>query len=391
MTTTSAPSTSAPSELDGPSICDVLPGAATLLGVDGAPDPLGLADELGRCRQVVVVLVDGLGLRLLPRLAGQTPFLAEVLGGGRGSVRELRSTFPSTTPTSLVSLSTGARPGAHGVLGFTVALPDRARTLTHIAWRDQPDPAQWQPVPTWFERLADVGQPSALVLPAEFEGSGLTTAAYRGATFVPSDGVDGTDGPRAVTTALAAGARLVYTYTDVLDAAMHRHGIASDEWLDAAAKADRFLATIAATLPDDACLLVTADHGGLDVPRGARIDMDADEFGELRSGVELVAGEPRVRYLHVRPGAEQDVRTTWRSLLGERALVLTRDEAIDGGWFGPVPGQHRDRIGDVVVICRNDSAVLASDHEPKEVSDLVGFHGSFTDAETAVPLIAVRA
>ena len=92
----------------------------------------------------------------------------------------------------------------------------------------------------------------------------------------------------------------------------------------------------------------------------------------------------------MRDGARDDVVAAWRSTLGERALVLSRDEAIDGGWFGPVTERHRARIGDVVVICCDDSAVLAGDHEPKQVSELIGFHGACTDAETAIPLIALE-
>lgn len=132
-------------------------------------------------------------------------------------------------------------------------------------------------------------------------------------------------------------------------------------------------------------MLVTADHGGIDVPPDHRFDLDTDR--RLRSGVRIVAGEPRVRYLHTRPGAREDVIATWRAVLGDAVDVVSRDEAVVAGWFGPVPPEHSARIGDVVVICRADYAVLASKHEPATVSRLVAYHGSTTPAETAVPLI----
>ena len=78
-------------------------------------------------------------------------------------------TFPSTTPTSLTSLGTGVPPGQHGILGFTVNVPGTERVLNHIFWRDDPAPADWQPVPTWFERLRDAGVPCHLeVVPGAF-------------------------------------------------------------------------------------------------------------------------------------------------------------------------------------------------------------------------------
>ena len=166
------------------SICDVLPTAAALLSVDGAVDALGVTARVGELRHVVVVLVDGMGWHLLPELADDAPLLASVLAGDAGRLDELACTFPSTTPTSLASLATGVAPGQHGILGFTVKLPETDRVLNHIRWRDDPRASQWQPVPTWFERLQWAGVGARAVLPAAFIGSGLTEAVYRGAQFV---------------------------------------------------------------------------------------------------------------------------------------------------------------------------------------------------------------
>jgi hypothetical protein len=97
-----------------------------------------------------------------------------------------------------------------------------------------------------------------------------------------------------------------------------------------------------------------------------------------------------MRYLHTVDGAVRDVMDGWRAVLASRAIVLSRDEAIDTGWFGAVPAAHRARVGDVVVLCTAPIAVLASEHEPPEVGRLIGFHGAATAAETAIPLITVR-
>src|ERR1700722_9696478 len=148
------------------SICDVLPTAAALLSVDGAMDALGVPARVGDVRRVVVVLVDGMGWHLLPELTPDAPLLASVLAGDAGRLDELACTFPSTTPTSLASLATGVAPGQHGILGFTVKLPDSDRVLNHIGWRDDPPASQWQPVPTWFERLHRGGVGARGVRPA---------------------------------------------------------------------------------------------------------------------------------------------------------------------------------------------------------------------------------
>jgi hypothetical protein len=331
----------------------------------------------------VVILVDGMGYHLLARLAPHAPLLAEVLAGSAGWLAELTCTFPSTTPTSLVSLGTGVPPGAHGVLGFTLNVPGTDRVLTHIFWRDDPAPRQWQPMNTWFDRAATAGVPSRVVLPAMFEGSGLTDAAYRGAQFrgVRPD----EDYAQRLADEVRAGPGLVYGYAAALDTAAHLFGIASEQWALAAADVDRLLGTVLDQLPPRTALLVTADHGGLDIGADSRVDIADDP--RLTAGVRIVAGEPRVRYLHSAPGAADDVRAAWREVLGDRALVLGRDEAIDTGMFGSVSAGHRARLGDVIVICTADIAILASGYEPPEIGKLIGFHGAATPAELAIPLI----
>lgn len=367
------------------SICDILPSVAALLGAPDGVDTLGLTEQIGSPRRVVVLLVDGMGTELLPAMAPVAPTLAAVLAGQFGHIHRLECTFPSTTPTSLVSLGTGVRPGEHGVLGFTLNVPGTEKVLIHIFWTDDPPPTRWQPVPTWFARLNGSGISARAVLSEHFIGSGLTTAAYGGAWF---RGVGKhADYATELLEEIAAGPGLIFGYTNALDAAAHLHGIGSPQWRAAAAYVDVLLARLIDGLPDDTVLLVTADHGGLNVPADARIDFDADPA--LSAGVRVVAGEPRVRYLHTEPGAATDVTAAWRERLAGRAEVLSRDAAITAGMFGPVREEFRERIGDVVAICTGDTAIVASEHEPALITTMIGFHGAGTPAEMLIPLIVL--
>jgi hypothetical protein len=368
------------------SICDVLPAAAALLGAPSAVDSLGLAESVGHVDRVAVVLVDGMGWHLLPELAGTAPLLASVLAGDTGRLCELTCTFPSTTPSSLVSLGTGARPGEHGILGFTLNVPGTDRVLNHIRWRDDPPPIVWQPLPTWFERLQRAGVDARAVLPASFMGSGLTDAAYRGARFHPTHPTN--DYAAELAGELNAAPGLVYGYAADLDTAAHLFGIGSPRWHEAAAQVDALLTRLVEALSPDAVLLVTADHGGLNVPPDARVDLDTEPH--LGEGVRVVAGEPRVRYLHTEPGAAADVQAAWSEALDGRAEVYSREQAVATGMFGPVEPAHLARIGDVVIVCTADTAVLATGHEPPETARLIGFHGAATPAEMAIPLIVVN-
>ncbi|HET6483943.1 MAG TPA: nucleotide pyrophosphatase/phosphodiesterase family protein [Actinoplanes sp.] len=361
------------------SLADVLPSVSALLGVPGAPDTLGLREQLAGVDRVAVLLVDGLGAYQIPLVMPYAPIVAD-LGG-----RTLTVGFPSTTPVSLVTLGTGVSPGAHGILGFTTRRPD-GRVLNHIQWKHDPDPATWQPVPTRFQLATAAGVTTTVVSKPEFEGSGLTVAAYRGASYVGAATRESL--ADTMLASLATDRALVYGYFADLDHYGHGHGVDSPAWRDAARDVGVLLDQLVHGLPPRSALLVVADHGQINVPLDTRFDMaDISVLGE---GVVGVAGEPRVRYLYAAPGALDDVLATWREVFGDAAWVLTRDEAIDGGWFGPVPADHRSRIGDVAVICQGRSIALAGGWEPPTVGRQVAFHGSVTAAEMEIPLLIAR-
>lgn len=369
------------------SLADVLPSALAVLGVPDAFDRLGLATQLSGVRRIALLLVDGLGWYQIPVAAPYAPTLAD-LAARCG--RTLTAGFPSTTPTSLATLGTGAAPGGHGILGFRVRVPGTDRALTHIDWpgSEPPDPYRWQPLSTQFELARAVGVAVTVVSRPEFAGSGLTLAANRGGDYRGASDLDALAAEMLAALRAGDGPTLVYGYHPDLDRHGHLAGVDSTSWRLAAAEVDRLLDQLVDGLPADAALLVTADHGQLNVPPEHRIDLDADP--RLRAGVRMVTGEPRVRYLHVQPGAADDVVATWREVLGEAAWVATRQEAVAAGWFGPVPEEHLERIGDVVVACHGSYAVLATKADGPFVAKLVAYHGSCTAAEMVVPLLVVR-
>ncbi|HEX8631968.1 MAG TPA: nucleotide pyrophosphatase/phosphodiesterase family protein [Catenuloplanes sp.] len=367
------------------SLADLLPSACAVLGVPGAPDPLRLRERLDGVRRIAVLLIDGLGAYQLPLAAPYAPTLTDLATGRLGHATTLTSGFPSTTPTSLVTLGTGVPPGSHGVLGFVLNVPGGDRLLNHIRWGNDPDPALWQPVPTRLEAAAAAGVEVTVVTKPEFAGSGLTVAANRGGEFRGAGGVDAVATEMLAALRAGSGPTLVSGYHPDLDKAGHDHGVDSTEWREAAAGVDALVERLVGGLPPDGALLVTADHGMLNVPAEGRFDLDADP--RLSAGLRLVAGEARVRYLHVLPGARDDVLAAWRSVLGPAAWVTTRAEAVAEGWFGAVAPAHQSRLGDVVVVCRERHVVLATTREPVRATPMIAFHGSFTAVEMTIPLL----
>jgi Type I phosphodiesterase / nucleotide pyrophosphatase len=366
------------------SLGDVVPAVATALGLPLrlplglTPDVTGEGLVLPEAPSYVVFLVDGLGAELLTRYAHAAPYLSSLLETQRPGTAGV----PSTTATSLTSLGTGLMPGAHGLVGFTSRIPGTDRLLNALFWDKDVDPVEWQPHPTAFASLRSLGAAVTVVNKREFRDSGLTVAAHRGADYVGADRV----GERIAAAVASSVERpsLTYLYDGDLDWTGHRYGVSSSQWLQQLAMVDAEAEQLREALPRHVRLLVVADHGMVDSPTEHRTDVDRELV--LRDGVALLGGEARFRHLYCRGGAVADVVSTWRAVLGDRADVLTRDEALGRGWFGAVSPGVLPRLGDVMVACRDDYAVVATVDLAYE-STLVGLHGSLTSAEMLIPML----
>jgi len=361
------------------SLADLASSVLASLGVAGEANPL----ELPAAERVCLLVVDGLGWELLREHPAAAPFLSELAVAGR----PLTAGFPATTATSLASLGTGRPPGRHGVLGYQVAVPGQNRLLNGLRWDSRVDPLAWQPGSTIFERAAAAGIGGYRVTQASLADTGLSLATMRGAQVLGADTVGALVAEAAVATR-RPGRVLATVYHADLDSTGHRFGCSSDAWRYHLGHVDKLAEQLAGALPPGTMLYVTADHGMTDVPPQDRIDADAEPA--LREGVALLGGEPRARHVYAEPGAAADVLAAWRELLGLRAWVASREQAIAEGWFGPVDPAFAPRIGDVIAAPVDSAAIVATVAEPRE-SRLIGMHGSLTSADQLVPLLSLAA
>jgi Type I phosphodiesterase / nucleotide pyrophosphatase len=360
-------------------LADLASSVLASLGVAGEANPL----ELEPADRVCLLVVDGLGWELLRAHPAAAPFLSELAVAGR----PLTAGFPATTATSLASLGTGRPPGQHGLLGYQVAVPGEGILLNELRWDSRVDPLAWQPRSTIFERAAAAGVGTFRVTQGSLAGTGLSVATMRGAQVLAADTVGALAAEAGVATR-RSGPVLATVYHADLDSTGHRFGCLSDAWRYHLGHVDKLAEQLAGALPPGTVLYVTADHGMTDVSAEDRIDADAEPA--LREGVALLGGEPRARHVYAEPGAAADVLATWREMLGLRAWVASREQAIAEGWFGPVDPAFAARIGDVVAAPAGSAAIVATEAEPRE-SRLIGMHGSLTPADQLVPLLTVPA
>ncbi|WP_181064247.1 alkaline phosphatase family protein [Pseudoclavibacter sp. AY1F1] len=367
-----------------PTLSDVLPNSLTSLrGETGA---LGLPEA----RSVVVMLVDGLGASMLRSRTGHARHLT-----ADWRKKDTAFSFPSTTVAGITSLTTATRAGEHGLMGYSLFDRDAGIIRNQLSgWGDGMDPATWQLQRTVFEELRDGGSEvqSIVVGMPQYRDSGLTHASLRGAIYL-----EGATMRERVDVTLAAldeyPRALIYLYNAELDQAGHAHGWESDAWLARLEELDAAFDSLNRGVDAGTGILVTADHGMIDIPRHRQIDVDDDD--PLFDGVVAMAGEPRLRHLYLEADAgdqaAEELRDRWLESQGARASVLTRAEAVSNGWYGPnVALAAAERIGDVIVAATKGVTYYASSMQ-SGARLVVGQHGSITPEETIVPLIRAGA
>jgi hypothetical protein len=329
--------------------------------------------RLPQSRRTIVVLVDGLGsVNLSARSAHArnigTLNRSDVSGG-----------FPTTTASALTSFMTGRSPGETGMVGYAIRDPATGEIINQLSGLDAINPELWQPTPTLWEQNTDI--PTAIISSPRYRDSGLTRAILRGAPYVSAKSWD--DRLGAIDAFVSSHREgIAYVYIAELDMAAHASGVGSDQWVRRLEELDGFVADLRRRLAPTDGLLITADHGVLDVPPSRHVMVPAGSA--LLDGV-TVGGEPR--FLHLYSNDEGETLNRWREAEGHRSHVVSRDQAIAAGWFGHVEGFALGRIGDVLVTPRTESAYYIDGQATAQSLAMVGQHGGLSRAETLIPII----
>ncbi len=357
----------------GACVANLVPALLGPGGTSNLPDwfPSPVRDA----RQVVLLLLDGLGWEQLASFARYAPTIAGLVGSS------ITTVAPSTTSTALTSIVTGTPPGEHGVVGYRIEV--QGEILNVLRWTTPAGDARRKIVPARFQRVPPfLGASVPVVTKSE-----LTTSGFSGAHLasVRHHGYRVTSGLAVnVTELLAAGERFIYAYYDGIDKVAHEYGFDA-HYAAELTYADRLVADVIAGLPDDAVLLVTADHGQVDVSERV-VALGPDVLGLVRSQ----SGEGRFRWLHAIPGAAADLLAVGEAAFEKMAWVRSAEQICDEGWLGPaVSAAARGRLGDVALV--PSDPVSFDDPADSGPFRLICRHGSLTSAEMLVPLLAAHA
>ena len=378
---------------DTPSIVDFSNALHSIMGVSDvslSENAEFVKRVISEPEHLVLVLADGLGMNFVEALDSDA-FLSKHLAA------EMRTVFPSTTPIVLTTLATGLWPAEHAVIGWFLRLRQIGAVSTiisHIRTRDKKPLSDLgvsvldaYPAPS---RIGAITWDSLHIMPEQIVGSAYSNYWTGG---VSQTGYEAESPQQAVELAIerirtSRGPTCVYLYMPQVDSTAHDLGASHDTTLKTAKQMDTLLGTLAAALPDNARLVMTADHGHLDAPQGKNHTIDAsDEIVRLCKG--MPTGDFRAVYADVADEDMDAFRQMIHERFGDDFLVLTAREVEEFGLFGPgeLSDETQRRMGNALVLSTGSAvldyrAALGEDAHP-----MVSHHGGLTPNEMRIPLV----
>lgn len=338
---------------------------------------------LPKASKTCVVLVDGLGTKNLEYRAGHAPFLVESLKASSS----ISCGFPSTTVASIASFATGLRAGQHGLVGYQILDSKTQLPLNVLTGMTAEQALEMQPNQTVAELASESGVQAYCIGPGEYENSAFSVATMRGAKYVPAKTFD--DRVAAALEILGRPEKsLIYFYVPELDQAAHAFGSKSGEWVAKLEDLDSAMSRLAKKLPSGSGLLITADHGIIDVSHDKQIYLD--EFEGLESLIS-VGGDPRVLFLYLEAEPDQAQIDDLQAWLGKRVLVATRQQIIDAGWYSETTDAAKSRMPALFLISVGECAIYHRKFAKSKSLKMIGQHGALSPEELTVPLIKLGA
>lgn len=377
-----------------PGIVHLVQAIAHLTGVkDVEPSPpmRRLLELIGRADHLIFVLMDGLGMSTVRRLPAAS-FIAS-------HVRlELIATCPSTTACALTTVATAAFPNRHGIAGWFTYLPELLTTAVVLPFKER---FTGQPLVERGIRPQDVLRLAPI----------LPRMTHRALTVTPSNIANttynyfcrgGTAGvgydtiPHAVNRIIedvrgAKGPTYTHLYLPEIDTICHHLGVDHPGVVPKVIEIDRELARLGEAVRGRATLVLSADHGLIDVPRGDQLFLfPGDPLLELLQVPPT--GDARMPVFHVYENRKDAFVEQFVARFGNRMHLVTTAEAERMELFGPGPfSEHaRPHFGDFIAFPFRPATLSfhGSDKPPDHV--FLAVHAGLSPQEMCVPLCVVQ-
>ncbi len=347
-------------------------------------------EQLSGTSNLVLLVVDGLGYDYLVR-HGAGSVLHQHLQCG------ITSVAPPTTATAVTTFLTGLAPQQHGLTGwFTwfrelgsvlAVLPFKPRCSSEPLGRSGLSAETLLAHVPVFDRLE---VKSYSLCPDWIAESDFNRAHLGRAELVAYRDLDDCFTRIAQIVRTQQRRKYIYAYWPGFDHLAHTEGIASEVTQEHFVELDtRFTHLLQALQGSGTTVIVTADHGLVDISPQQRIDLNAHPIMKDCLSVPL-CGEQRLSYAYVRQGKCEQFEYYIEQHLSHAIELQRSERLLQNNLFGlgtPHP-ELLSRIGDYTLILK-EGYVIQDPIPGEKPPRMIGFHGGLTGQELYVPLICV--
>jgi len=322
-----------------------------------------LLGNLQNDKKILFFLLDGLGSYQLEKNNGLLL---------KNKVNDISTTFPSTTNVVLTSFCTASMPREHGILSYFMFDDDFGGIFNALVWNkidiNRSKAENYLQKKTIWESLRGSGLETTVLQPKDLSMSTLSKNIYRGADIMTYGTIE--ELFKKVIKNRDTLTELTFVYYPPIDLSGHVYGSKSKEYFDEISFFENEFENYLQELKDFTIIL-TADHGMVDIEMSNRINVDSSNelvrfFGDNRSvfiNGDIEIAEDLLKHI---PGKfiEQEAIN---SLLGNEEKHSEYELRSPQHCFLP----------------DEDFAVI-----PSHLNDsLTGYHGGLTKKEIEIPLI----
>ncbi len=318
-------------------------------------------------KNIVVMLLDGMGKCIIDKLLDENGFFSTHVAGVYNSV------FLSTTTAATTSVLSGLQPCEHSWLGWDCYYPqiDKNVTVFLNTIQGTDEPAADYNVARTYTPYEDIIQ--------KINKSGQK--AYAVAPFLPPHPQSFEEICEKVKVLCKEPEKkYIYAYWNQPDGILHEKGSNSKETKETLRHLEEMVNRLSKEL-EDTLLIVTADHGHID--NEVAIIRHYPKICECFE--RMPALEPRVLTLFIKKGMEKTFESEFKKEFGEKFLLMTVDEAISKNLFGT--GKHhecfRQMLGNYIAIATDNLSIFFDEDYWESM------HGSITEEEMKIPLIII--
>ena len=320
---------------------------------------------------VVVILFDGLGSRILDRTLEEDSFLR------KHKHKEITTVFPATTTAATTSMRTGLNPIEHGYLGWNVFVQPIDKVITLYLNKEkgkETEDENFLKIKNQFYSFKSI--------PEQIEeknlGKGIELfpfqkIIYHGLADMLKKIKEESEKP---------GKKYIYAYDDEPDHTMHEYGPDSKEVKKLIEERNVKVEKLSEEL-QNTMLFVIADHGHKKVKH-----IYLKEYPDILSTLERTTSlEQRAVSFYIKEGQEEEFKKLFNQYFGSDFNLYSKEEVIENNLFG-VGEEHslfRSSLGEFLAIAEDsDKCIIADGDIP-----LTSHHAGYSDDEIYIPLIII--